>query len=900
MISGSLALLVSLSLFLPFRHKETQPIVPVLYPSPQKVWMQDTPRPLGKMVYLRHTTGSVTTVGYLSNLIRAQTLGAIDVQVHAANQKPQGKPDTEFYLIRPTDAGEKLQQFFAPLLGDDTWGRIPDEGFLIVAGLPDYEDMVFLVSKSERGFRYACQTVVDLFIRIGDRYNLPRGFVLDYPNFSKRGVIEAFSGPQWSESDRHEVIRFMARMRMNTYIYAPAGDEYINAKWFEPYPDVHRKRLETLLTVADENRIEFVFGLRPGHLIRYSREDEFNLLADKLRSAAQMGVTRFALIFDQSVQELQRLEDRERYRSLAEAHADLANRTLEFLRQQFQGAELTVCPASANQSAPSPYHIVLGNNLHPDITLFWMGGVDPTGTWDNYQIRASDAKRMKSATNRSLIVWDNFPTNELARNKLHMGPVSGRSPELSSEVLGFVANPMNEPMASMVPLATVADFLWNSYQYSSEDSLQQACNRVGGQAAADDLHFFALQCQHSFLWNPASSEVNHQKEILKTLQAVGKGTQFDPKPLSDLWQRYQTVGDNLSWKLQNKSLYKEIEPYLQLLRLYGETGPVCIRLLQLSSGRETASANKELWEKFLLLSDKRNDSARFGRTIAGSSMSALIQEAFLSGLRALGAEPPKVKTNLEAYIDFTMDRAQDNDRQTFFWSNRSIREGDFVTLELPKASVVEKVEILQGEPSRPEDFIQDGVLEGSLDGLQWQQLASLKQPEEVIRLNAKAMAFLRIRCLADQETRLLLREFRVYSGSPIEIAMHPTKLLAGSLSSLVNGNLLDSCSLLSGLEKGTRLDIDLGETREVSSILIYQDRESYYIGFRIESSADGQNWSSHSTDQGAVTQARFAPRKVRFVRVTATRDQRSPVKMHEIVFRSPRSQTESGVTTRER
>ncbi|HNT35503.1 MAG TPA: beta-N-acetylglucosaminidase domain-containing protein, partial [bacterium] len=756
--------------------------------------------------------------------------------------------DTEFYLIRPNEAGENLQEFFTPFLGAETWGQIPEEGFLIVSGLQDYENFVFLVSKSERGFRYASQAVVDLMLRLGDRFHLPRGFVLDYPDFGKRGVIEAFSGPQWSESSRLDVIRFMARMRMNTYIYAPAGDEHINAKWFEPYPEEHRKRLGTLVNVAEENRVEFVFGVRPGPMIRYARVEDCNLLCDKYRTAVEMGVTHFALIFDQTVQELGHAEDKNTYRSLAEAHADLANKVLAFLRQQFQGAELIVCPASANQSAPSPYHIVLGSNLDPAISLFWMGGVDPTGTWDNYQIRASDAKRMKSAVNRPLFVWDNFPSNELARNRLHMGPVSGRSPELSTEVLGFVANPMNEAMASTVPLATIADFLWNSFDYSSEVSFRRACNWVGGSLAGEDLHFFALQCQNSFLWNPASSEVSHQKEVLKMLQAVGQDALFDPTPLSDLWRQYQMVGDNLSWKLQDKGLYKEIEPYLQLLRLYGETGPVCIKLLQLASSRESASANRELWENFLLLSEKRNNSARFGRTIGGSSMSALIQEAFLSGIRALGAELPKVQANLEAYIDFTIDRALDNDRQTFFWSNRTLRDGDYVTLELPRASVVEKVEILQGEPSRPDDFVQQGVLEGSLDGLKWLQLASLAQPEETVRLEAKALSFLRIRCTADQDKRLLLREFRVYSGSPIEIAMKPTKLLAGSLASLVNGNLLDSCSLLSGLEKGTSLEIDLVQTKEISSILVYQDREKYYVGFRIESSADGQNWSSHSTD----------------------------------------------------
>ncbi len=44
--------------------------------------------------------------------------------------------------------------------------------------------------------------------------------------FQTRGVIEGFYGPPWSHQDRLDVLRFMGREGLNTYIYAPKDDPY--------------------------------------------------------------------------------------------------------------------------------------------------------------------------------------------------------------------------------------------------------------------------------------------------------------------------------------------------------------------------------------------------------------------------------------------------------------------------------------------------------------------------------------------------------------------------------------------------------------------------------------------------------------------------------------------------
>ena len=62
-------------------------------------------------------------------------------------------------------------------------------------------------------------------------------------------------------------------------------------------------------------------------------------------------------------------------------------------------------------------------------------------------------------------MWDNVPVNDgLMADRLHLGPLWGRDRHLvdDSVVTGWLANPMVQPMASLLPLASIAAFgaLW--------------------------------------------------------------------------------------------------------------------------------------------------------------------------------------------------------------------------------------------------------------------------------------------------------------------------------------------------------------------------------------------------------------------------------------------------------
>jgi len=71
------------------------------------------------------------------------------------------------------------------------------------------------------------------------------------PPFAVSGVIEGFYGPPWSHQDRLDILRFMGRVGLNVYVYAPKDDPYHRTRWREAYPEDARRRLGELVATAE-------------------------------------------------------------------------------------------------------------------------------------------------------------------------------------------------------------------------------------------------------------------------------------------------------------------------------------------------------------------------------------------------------------------------------------------------------------------------------------------------------------------------------------------------------------------------------------------------------------------------------------------------------------------------
>jgi len=407
-------------------------------------------------------------------------------------------------------------------------------------------------------------------------------------NFPIRGVVEGFFGPPWSHEERLKMIKFFRECKFKLYIYAPKDDPFHRERWSEPYPQDQLAKLKALIETAKQNSITFCFAISPGLSIRYSRDDDFETLTKKVETVRKMSVKWFGLFLDDIPMKLQHEEDKQTFKSLAEAQAHLTNRLLKFLRSKDRETVLILCPTQYTGISATPYLKALGSGTDQDVFIMWTGRKVCSP-----QITPSDADGFGVAIKRKPFIWDNYPVNDYNRFRLFLGPVRGRPKDLYKHVAAFVSNPMNEAEASKIPLLTIADYLRDPKNYDPERSWEKALRKVAGKKAYKHLRAFAEQSQSSFLWEIESPE------LLKLVESFWRNWETErwettAKALKRKFKELADLKDNLFSTLENRQLFEELLPYLEKLSLLGKMGTRCIDLLRMHRKTKTAVQAKKI------------------------------------------------------------------------------------------------------------------------------------------------------------------------------------------------------------------------------------------------------------------------------------------------------------------
>jgi len=300
--------------------------------------------------------------------------------------------------------------------------------------------------------------------------------------FAIRGVIEGFYGNPWTQEQRLDHIQFIGRHGMNTFVYGPKDDPLVRRRWREPYDEAALARLGQVVAVASDAGIDVVYAISPGLSVRYSSAADLAVLLAKLDQVGSLGVTRFALLLDDLPPDLAHEEDRAAYPDLATAHAAFAGAAAAALGPE---RDLVVCPLVYHGRGDEPYLATLAAALDPRVDLLWTGR-----EICSHVIEVGDARRFADTTGRPPLYWDNYPVNDVAMGyELHIGPYRGRDPHLWRASNGIVANGMELFEASLIPFATIADYLRDPEGYDPEASWQAAMRDVVGET---DLEAFAL------------------------------------------------------------------------------------------------------------------------------------------------------------------------------------------------------------------------------------------------------------------------------------------------------------------------------------------------------------------------------------------------------------------------
>ena len=360
---------------------------------------------------------------------------------------------------------------------------------------------IIIKTKNLRGFGYAVEALHLIFKKMTHGTACLVVSIAHAPSFQIRGVIEGFYGTPWKHSDRLDVLDYLSKNHMNTYMYAPKDDEYQRKLWRIPYPETERTKFEELVLTAEKKRIDFYYMISPGNDIDYTQTKEVTVLTDKLQQMIDTGIRHFGLLLD-DIDYVLKGNAKKKFSSSASAHAYLITQVDRFLKSELEDYSLVVCPTEYDNHHDSAYLEILSQKMPVGIPLFWTG---PSTLAT--QITTSEIKTMAAAYNRPMIIWDNVPVNDYQKDYelLFLSPYENRSPLLNQpefQVLGIVSNPMAQWELSKLTIQNMSQYLWDSSSFKLVDSWNKTLTSY-----LPEEYFHALKTFTAFNPNKYTREV---------------------------------------------------------------------------------------------------------------------------------------------------------------------------------------------------------------------------------------------------------------------------------------------------------------------------------------------------------------------------------------------------------
>lgn len=666
-----------------------------------------------------------------------------------------GKQSTrEGLRIYIGEKGDKSVRKYSRLIPDH------DEGYYLSVN----EKEIVLAGADERGTYYALQTFAQL-IKDG---RLPEVEIKDYPSVRRRGVVEGFYGTPWSHRARLSQLEFYGKNKMNTYIYGPKDDPYHSApNWRLPYPEKEAAQLQELVTVANENEVDFVWAIHPGQDIKWNPEDR-NLLLSKFEKMYQLGVRSFAVFFDDISGE----------GTNPQKQAELLNYIDEhFVQTKPDVNPLIMCPTEYNKSWSNPngnYLTTLGEQLNPSIQIMWTGDrvvsdITRDGiTWINERIK------------RPAYIWWNFPVSDYVRDHLLLGPVYGNDTTIANAMSGFVTNPMEHAEASKIAIYSVASYAWNPAKYDAMQTWKDAIHAILPDAAE------ALECLATHNADLGVNGHKYRREESQDIQPVaerflksyinnGSYDKEDIEALQKTFEQMKESADILLANKENKPLITEITPWLHQFKLLAETGEAVLKMVE---SRESGSHSdfirkykhvKALQQLMFDVDQTYNQNPyQPGVKTATKVIKPLIDQTFATVTKRYNQ---KNGTQLDATADYMPHRLISNveqiknlplqvkaNRILISPANEVVKwaAGNSVEIELDNAYPGESIQINFGKDI-PCTW---GHLEISTDGKEWKSI-NLKQKESRLTadLQNTPVKFIRFTNVSAEEQQVYLRQF---------------------------------------------------------------------------------------------------------------------------------------------
>ena len=337
--------------------------------------------------------------------------------------------------------------------------------------------------------------------------DLPCVTIYDYADVKNRGIIEGYYGVPYSAEVTKDLFRFMARYKMNTYMYGAKSDPYHSRYWGDPYPTtitedqqrigyLNQDMMRDITKVANESKVNFIWAIHPGKAFANAEDPQvLDKIMAKFESMHKLGVRQFGVFVDDvgvpsdpaimklcadNLNELQQRID-DKWNKKGAAATDTV-KPLHYVPQLYAHGWVS------QERAREFFESLTGTTSKINI---YITGRDVWSVPNNV-----DLATVKSWLGRDVSWWWNYPCNDQDPTKLfvmdtysnfrdetHIDNLSRLDKRLTG--LGtLIINPMQQGELSKIALFSVADYSWNNASFDNYSSWDAAIPAVVGKQHA--------------------------------------------------------------------------------------------------------------------------------------------------------------------------------------------------------------------------------------------------------------------------------------------------------------------------------------------------------------------------------------------------------------------------------
>ncbi len=459
-----------------------------------------------------------------------------------------------------------------------------DKHILSINDNAGYAQVVILGENTDAAFigMASLEQILDAYA--DKTYTLPCGIIYDYADQKNRGLVEGYYGVPYSIDVKKDLMRYMMRYKMNSYMYGAKNEKYHSTYWKDPYPttitEEQRKggyltqdMVKEITAVSHATKVNFIWAIHPGNQFLNSSTVVTDIM-NKFEHMYGLGVRQFGVFVDdvgipntqegydlnaQRVTEVQRAIEA-KWNVEGAAPADTV-KPLQFVPQIY-------CTSFAGSTDQHNKFFEALASTPKNVDIYTTG-------WGIWSVpNSGDVNHTRQYLGRDVAWWWNYPCNDNDHTKLFPMDMYNNFKDEShinssatvdaglSNCIGVLSNPMQEGEVSKIPLFGVADYAWNNNTFNNLKNWEAALISVVG---ADKAEALKTVCQHIRYYDAGllSSLITTYKNSLKKGTPDGEALRVELQKLIDACATIQTLKD--SEDESERLFHTDIEPWLNKL-----------------------------------------------------------------------------------------------------------------------------------------------------------------------------------------------------------------------------------------------------------------------------------------------------------------------------------------------